>query len=126
MAGKGGDDVEDLGLNPFFKAFLESEHYKLAAKHAYVVCVPARASLGLSRVTPDFLCTHILRVSPYFKNEYVTGEKVEGHWATDSVIIAGVQIEDQEFGCATELSERILLFPAAGIIGVLMFLRGLK
>ncbi len=43
-----------------------------AAKQKFVVCVPAAGSLGASRITADFLQTHVLRVSPYFKNEYIS------------------------------------------------------
>ena len=58
---------EDLQKNPLFVFFQnQKELFARAAKDKFVVCVPATGSLQATRISKDFLLTHILKQSPYF------------------------------------------------------------
>ena len=65
---------EDLAANPFLQALQQNfaSIYAQAAPQRYIICVPRQASLTLAKYTEDFVKTHILRLSPYFREEYVT------------------------------------------------------
>ena len=77
--------AEEEGLleNKFF-CTLQSKFSDIFAKapkekEGYLICVPANASLTHAKFTEEFVRTHVLKVSPYFKQEYVTlnGQAVE-------------------------------------------------
>lgn len=67
-----GND-EDLQKNPLFIYFTQtSEIFTRAAKLNYVICIPVKDSLKAVKITKDFLCSHVLKLSPYLKDEYMT------------------------------------------------------
>lgn len=65
---------EPLQENPFLQTLQSkfSELYDAASSNKYLILVPAKDSLGLAKLDQPFMETHILKESPYFKQEYVT------------------------------------------------------
>jgi len=64
---------EEISTNPFFqsvKTFPEL-FKKLNGSDNLVLCVPTRRSLGSANFNEHFIQTHVLRTSPYFKEEYI-------------------------------------------------------
>jgi len=63
---------EDLNTNPIFAAFLSSSLYSLAASNQLIVAVPFRGSLSTTKISRDLLESHVLKQSPYYRDEYLT------------------------------------------------------
>lgn len=67
-----GDSVTLQG-NPCFGLFVETDElFELAAARQWIVLAPVTGSLRQARISIDFVRTHILRKSPYFKDKYCT------------------------------------------------------
>lgn len=64
----------DLSKNSFFSYFLKnaSDISSRAAKEGYLVLVPTNESIRKTKITKDFVNCHVLRQSPYFKEEFIT------------------------------------------------------
>jgi len=64
---------EEISTNPFFQSLktIPELFKKLNASDNLVLCVPTRRSLGSANFNEHFIQTHVLRTSPYFKEEYI-------------------------------------------------------
>lgn len=90
------DDDEDLSGNPFFQALQNkySKIYDAAAPNKYIILVPKAESLKKAKISEQLVKTHVLRLSPYLKDEYVT---LAGHTVTirDSVVATKSGFKEQ-------------------------------
>ncbi|KAK6967260.1 ankyrin repeat domain-containing protein 27 [Biomphalaria glabrata] len=68
------NDIDELEINPFYKA-LQSRYvdlYEKAQKNCHLLCIPQTTSISTHIINTDFVDTHVLRPSPYFKDQYMT------------------------------------------------------
>ncbi|CAL1542782.1 unnamed protein product [Lymnaea stagnalis] len=67
-------DIDELEVNPFYKA-LQSQYvdlYERAQECCYLLCIPQSSTISSNAINTDFVETHILRPSPYFKGQFMT------------------------------------------------------
>lgn len=67
-------DIDELEVNPFYKA-LQSQYvdlYERAQECCYLLCIPQSSTISSHAINTDFVETHILRPSPYFKGQFMT------------------------------------------------------
>lgn len=80
MSDPGSSASHQLQDNPSFNLFLDTDElFELAAARQWIVLAPLRSSLRYAKINLDFVRTHILRKSPYFKDKHCTldGREVE-------------------------------------------------
>ncbi|BFZ04345.1 hypothetical protein BsWGS_07384 [Bradybaena similaris] len=68
------NDIDELDINSFYIA-LQSKYldlYERAQKNCYLLCIPQEGSFNPNGISTDFVETHILRPSPYFKGQFMT------------------------------------------------------
>ncbi|XP_006818092.2 ankyrin repeat domain-containing protein 27-like [Saccoglossus kowalevskii] len=70
-------DSEDLDFNPFYKLLQTRfmNKFETAQKKCYLVCIPAATALQGININQNFVDTHILRPSPYFRSHYESTDK---------------------------------------------------
>ncbi|KAF8791533.1 Ankyrin repeat domain-containing protein 27 [Argiope bruennichi] len=65
---------DELENNPFYTSLETkfSEKLKEAQKKLWLICVPFHKSLKGATITKEFVDTHVLKPSPFFKSHFVT------------------------------------------------------
>ncbi|ETO16813.1 hypothetical protein RFI_20526, partial [Reticulomyxa filosa] len=69
--------AEPVATNHFFKLLRDQyqDLYKLVSQNGWRVCVPHSSSIGDTPLTEQFLKSHIMQNSPFFKDEFITSNR---------------------------------------------------
>ena len=70
-------NIDELEINPFYEALqtVHNEFYEKAQEKCHIICVPQTETLMKTEFDIDFVETHILRTSPFFKGQFITTHK---------------------------------------------------
>lgn len=97
--------ADELVYNSFYQALQDKyrKKFELAQKKSYLICVPLTDSYPSEAVNEEFVDTHILKPSPYFKGQFIS---------TDAAESKVVELEDGEVkslsGFKTDFGIKIL------------------
>ncbi|KAH9525727.1 hypothetical protein Btru_002215 [Bulinus truncatus] len=67
-------ELDELEINPFYKSLQNNfvKKYEEAQDRCYLLCIPLTKTISSQVIDSDFVDTHIIRPSPYFKDQYLT------------------------------------------------------